>query len=82
MKVVITRGEAGRYIASAVHEGRLRLFEIRKDYNPETGEFFGKYWYIAETTIDGQEEWWAGHWWTKAEAVKFLQQELNTTKVN
>lgn len=79
MKLLITRAEAGRYIASAVHEGRIRLFEIRKDYNPETGEYFGKYWYIAETSIDGQqEEWWAGHWWTKADAVKFLKRDLQT----
>ena len=77
MKVVITRGEAGRYIVSAVHNGTIRFFEIRKDYNFDTNEYGGKYWYIYETT-EGQEEWWTGHWWTKADAVKFLKRDLQT----
>ena len=81
MKVVITRGEAGRYIVSAVHNGVIRFFEICKDCNTETGEYFGKYWYIYETTND-QYEWFGWGWRKKADAVKFLQQELNTTKVN
>jgi|LakMenE18May11ns_1017448.scaffolds.fasta_scaffold9742523_2 hypothetical protein len=77
MKLVTTRSEAGRYIVSAAHNGVIRFFEICKDYNTETGEYFGKYWYIYETTND-QYEWWAGHWWTKAEAVKFLKRDLQT----
>ena len=76
MKVVITRGEAGRYIVSAVHNGTIRFFEIRKDYNFDTNEYFGKYWYIYETTNDGPEEWWPGNWWTKADAVKALKRDL------
>ena len=82
MKLFITRAEAGRYIASKVNNKAIRLFEIRKDYNLETGEFFGKYWYIYEITQNvfnnGQEEWWPGLWRNKSEAVKFLDQELQS----
>lgn len=72
MKLVTTRGEAGRYIVSAVHNGVIRFFEVCKDYNLDSQEYGGKYWYIYETT-DDKYEWTGWGYRTKAQAVSDIK---------
>lgn len=72
MKLVTTRGEAGRYIVSVVHNGVIRFFEVCKDYNLDSQEYCGKYWYIYETT-DDKYEWTGWGYRTKAQAVSDIK---------
>ena len=75
MKVVITRGEAGRYIVSAVHNGTIRFFEVCKEYNEGYDGLFGKRWSIYDTNLTTNEKREWGGWGhsSKAEAVGFIK---------
>ena len=75
MKLVTTKAEAGRYIVSAVHNGDIRYWEVRKEYNEGYDGLYGKRWSIYDTNLTTNEkrEWGGWGWSSKAKAVGFIK---------